>query len=128
MDNPGLALWHPQRSDGGASAVRGTPPGATLTLASAKGVAASVIVLPDVALPAGPIQLAFDVEWPATVSGAATVTVGPATATAGVRQATGTFIHAGGPLRVEARLTAGDGAAPLTAAVTAVRVHSGAAP
>jgi len=125
---PRLALWHPRRSGGGASAVRGTPPGATLTVAPGKQEAASVIVLPDVALPPGPVQLEVDVDWPMAASGAATVTVGPATAAAGVRRASGTFVHAGGPLRVEARLTAADGAAPLKAAVTAVRVHSGAAP
>jgi hypothetical protein len=127
-----LAMWHPGAGGGGPSGVRGTPPGATLTVPAGKREVTSVIVLPDVTVPAGPIELTFDVEWPAAVPGDAVVTVGPAAARPGVRQARGTFVpgDGGGPLRVEARLVgpAAAGAAPVAATVTAVRLRTGAAP
>ena len=130
---PKLAMWLPRDAGGTPSPVRGAAPGATLVLAKGQATAEADVILPDVVLPPGQVQLALDVDWPAEVPVGTTLTVGPAVVAAGVRAASGTLAVAparepGGGLRLGARLVGPPGGGTARATVTAVRLTTRAGP
>jgi hypothetical protein len=128
---PRLAMWLPHATAGAPSPVRGAAPGATLMLTGGRRTVEADVVVPDVALSPGPVTmtLAIDVDWAPGAPAGATLTVGPAVATAGVRTARGSFVFAPeghGGLRLGARLAGppagGEATLTVAATVTAVRV------
>ena len=115
---PRSAFWRTYGGDGGPSWVRGAPPAAALTLLPGRREVVAEIVLPNVVMPAGPVQVAATVTWeghPATgtrvalgdadtpAAAIAIVPVPPAGSSGTALQ--GIFDHPGGPVRLHARLS-----------------------
>jgi hypothetical protein len=101
---PQLALWRPRASLAGPSPVRGTPTGAAVTLAGARHEAEAEIVLPNLTMPRGPIQIRTVITWVGQPSTGTLATIGGASAPAGANGADGWFAHPGGPVVLAARV------------------------
>ena len=115
---PQLALWRGHADGRGPSPVRGAPPAVLLTLGPGRREVEAEIVLPDLVMPAGLIQVGGRVTWQGDPALGTRVGVGPTgTAPAAISMVSaapdfsgrtdlvGVFHHQGGPVHLLARLS-----------------------
>jgi hypothetical protein len=141
---PQLALWRPHVDDGGPSPVRGAPNGARLDLSPGRHDVRAEVVLPNVAISAGRIQIAATIGWSAETEAGTTVTVrsastgvaqtgvlrasarGPADGSAVNEPARAIVDHAGGPLRFDVQCARAASASSASVLISNVALATGA--
>ena len=103
---PRAALW--RRGAPGLSPIRGTAAGAQLILASGADEAVAEVILHDVVLPAGDLNLAAALVWPEGVAPGARLSIGANAVAAPAARVQGMVAWpGGGPVRFTVRLDAG---------------------
>jgi hypothetical protein len=101
---PQLALWRRRTPGAGRSPVRGTATGAAVVLAPLRRQAEAEVVLPNLTLPRGSVQIRSVITWTGGPAPEAMVSIGGVPVPAGANEAKGWFEHPGGPVVLVVRV------------------------